>query len=86
MSETVRLNGSSDRFELDFLELEATHEPAMKLGIRLHLIGSSLLHTVSILDRLDVERCRTAVHKWVQKADIQPLDGAIWVTSPLTKP
>jgi transposase-like protein len=25
---------------------------------------------------LDVERCRTTVHNWVQKADLQPLDGA----------
>jgi len=76
MLETARLNEGSDCFELDFLEREATPEPAMKLGIRLHLAGLSLSDTVSILDRLGVERCRTTVHNWVQKADLQPLDGA----------
>jgi len=76
MLEIARLNGGSDCFELDFLEREATPEPAMKLGIRLHLAGLSLSDTVSILDRLGVERCRTTVHNWVQKADLQPLDGA----------
>jgi putative transposase len=76
MLETARLNGGSDCFELDFLEREATPEPAMKLGIRLHLAGLSLSDTVSVLDRLGVERCRTTVHNWVQKADLQPLDGA----------
>jgi len=76
MAEIVRLIGSSDCFELDFLEREATPEPAMNLGIRLHLAGLSLLNTISILDRLGIERCRTTVHNWGQKADLQPLDGA----------
>ncbi|WP_353633913.1 IS6 family transposase (plasmid) [Halobacterium sp. NMX12-1] len=76
MLEIARLDGGSDCFELDFLEREATPEPAMKLGIRLHLAGLSLSDTVSILDRLGVERCRTTVHNWVQKADLQPLNGA----------
>jgi putative transposase len=75
MPEIARLNGGSDCFELDFLEREATPESAMKLGIRLHLAGLSLSDTVSVLDRLGVERCRTTVHNWVQKADLQPLDG-----------
>ena len=48
----------------------------MQLGIRLHLAGLSLSDTVSVLDRLGVERCRTTVHNWVQKANLQPLDGA----------
>jgi len=76
MPEIARLIGGSDCFELDFLEREATPEPAMKLGIRLHLAGLSLSDTVSILDTLGVERCRSTVHNWVQKADLQPLDGA----------
>ncbi|QKY19722.1 IS6 family transposase [Halolamina sp. CBA1230] len=76
MLEIARLNGGSDCFELDFLEREATPEPAMKLGIRLHLAGLSLSDTISVLDMLGVERCRTTVHNWVQKADLQPLDGA----------
>ncbi|ELZ33143.1 IS6 family transposase [Halorubrum tebenquichense] len=76
MPEIARLNGGSDCFELDFVEREATPEPAMKLGIRLHLAGLSLSDTVSILDRLGVDRCRTTVHNWVQKADLQPRRGA----------
>ena len=35
-----------------------------------------LLDTISVLDRLHVDRCRSTVHNWVQKADLQPLDGA----------
>jgi transposase-like protein len=46
----------------------------MKLGIRLHLAGLSLSNTISVLDRLGVERCRSTVHNWIQKADLQPLD------------
>ncbi|WP_435118839.1 IS6 family transposase [Halolamina sp. C58] len=76
MLEIARLNAGSDCFELDFLEREATPEPAMKLGIRLYLAGLSLSDTISVLDTLGVERCRTTVHNWVQKADLQPLDGA----------
>ena len=48
----------------------------MKLGIRLNLTGLSLLETVSILERLGVNRHGTTVHRWVQKADLQPTDGA----------
>ncbi len=47
----------------------------MELGIRLLPAGFSLSDTVSVLDRLGVERCRPTVHNWVQKADLQPLDG-----------
>jgi hypothetical protein len=43
-----RLSGDSGCIELEFLEREATPEPAMKLGIRLHLAIISLLDTVSI--------------------------------------
>jgi transposase-like protein len=75
MLEIARLNGDCDRFELGFVEREATPEPAMTLGIRLHLAGLSLSNTISILERLGVERCRSTVHNWVQKADLQPLDG-----------
>ncbi len=76
MLEIDRLNGDSDRIELGFVEREATPEPAMKLGIRLHLAGLSLSNTISILDRLGVQRCCSTVHNWVQKADLQPKGGA----------
>jgi transposase-like protein len=76
MTEIGCLVGDSDCFELDFLEREATSESAMKLGIRLHLAGLSLSDTKQILELVGVDRCRSTVHNWVQKADIQPTDGA----------
>ena len=76
MPEITRLIGGIDCFELGFVEREATPEPAMKLGIRLHLAGLSLSNTILILDSLGVRRCRATVHNWVQKADLQPADGA----------
>ena len=76
MPEITRLVGRIGCFELDFVEREATPEPAMKLGIQLHLAGLSLSNTISILDSLGVRRCRSTVHNWVQKADLQPADGA----------
>ncbi len=76
MPEITRLSSGNDCFELESVGRESTPEPAMKLGIRLHLAGLSLSNTVSILDRLGVRRCRPTVHNWVQKADLQPTDGA----------
>ena len=71
-----RLSGDGSCIELDFLKREATPGSAMKLGIRLHLGGLSLSDTVSILEKLGVHRHRTTVHRWVQKADLQPTDDA----------
>jgi transposase-like protein len=75
MPETRRLTGCSDWPELGFVEREATPEPAMKLGIQLHLAGLSLSDTVSVLAGLGVDRCRSTVHNWIQKADLQPTEG-----------
>ncbi len=47
----------------------------MKLSIHLHAAGLSLSDTVSVLEQFGVERCRSTVHNWVQKADLQPTDG-----------
>ena len=47
----------------------------MKLGIRLHLAGLSLLNTISELEKFGVDRSRKAVHDWVQKAILQPVSG-----------
>jgi transposase-like protein len=71
-----RLSGDNGCIELGFVEREATPEPAMALGIRLYLAGLSLSNTIFVFDRLGVERCRSTAHNWVQKADLQPLDGA----------
>ncbi|WP_436903637.1 IS6 family transposase [Halovenus halobia] len=75
MPEITRLSGSSDWIDLDFVERERTPEPAMKLGIQMHLAGLSLSNTISVLDELGVQRSRKAVHDWVQKADLQPTSG-----------
>jgi len=80
MTEIDRLVGGSDRFELAFVERERTPESAMKLGIRLHLAGLSLSNTISVLETMGVERCRSTVHNWVQKADLQPTDGRYFPT------
>jgi len=57
------------------MERKATPEPTMKLGIQLHLAGLSLSDTVSVLAGLGVDRCRSTVHNWIQKADLQPTEG-----------
>ena len=75
MPEISRLVGPSGWIDMEFVERERTPEPAMKLGIQSHLAGLSLSNTVSLLESLGVERSRTAVHDWVQKADLQPTEG-----------
>ena len=47
-----------------------------QLGTRLHLAGPSLSNTIRELEKFGVKRSRKAVHDWVQKADLQPADGA----------
>ncbi|SEG62498.1 DDE domain-containing protein [Halobellus limi] len=75
MQEPNRLIGCSDFPELAFVKREATPEQAMRLGIQLHLAGLSLADTVSVLAGLGVERCRSTVHNWIRKADLQPTEG-----------
>jgi len=75
MPEIARLTGCSDWIDLGFVERERTPKQIVELGIRLHLAGLSLSNTVSELEEFGVERSRKAVHDWVQKADLQPVDG-----------
>ena len=75
MTEISRLNSTSDAIELDFVQREATSIEIMDLAIHLHLGGLSLSNTVSILDRFGVDRARSTVHNWVQKADLEPRGG-----------
>jgi putative transposase len=75
MAEITRLSGGNDCMELDVVEREATPEPLMKFGIRLHLAGLSLSNTVTERERHGVERSRSTVHNWVQKAGLQPDAG-----------
>ena len=47
----------------------------MKLSVRLHLAGLSLLNTVSFLEVFGVSRVRSTVHNWVHKATLRPESG-----------
>jgi transposase-like protein len=75
MTEISRLSGGSDTIELEFVKREATPPELMGLAIHLHLGGLSLSNTVSILDKFGVNRARSTVHNWVQKADLEPRGG-----------
>ena len=48
----------------------------MKFGIRHKLAGISFSNTVLIIEKLGVDHHRTTVHRWVQKADLQPTNDA----------
>ena len=76
MAEITRLSGRTGWIDLEFVERRRTPPPLMKLGMRLHLAGLSLSNTIQGLKMFGVQRSRKAVHDWVQKADLQPTDGA----------
>lgn len=77
MAEFDRLGGGTEWIDLEFVERERTPEQIVEVGIQLHLAGLSLSNTKQYLENLGVERSRTAIHNWVQKADLQPTgDGA----------
>ncbi len=77
MHEIERLSGRTSWIDLEFIERERTPREIVELGIHLHVAGLSLSNTKQILERLGVERSRTAIHNWVQKADQQPnCDGS----------
>ena len=76
MSEIDRLSGSTDWIDLDFVQRERTPERIVEVGIQLHLAGLSLSNTKQYLERLDVERSRTAIHSRVQNANLQPTSDA----------
>jgi transposase-like protein len=72
MSESNRLAGCTEWIDLEFVERERTPRQAIEVGIQLHLSGPSLSNTKQRLEKLGVERSHTAIHNWVQKADLQP--------------
>ncbi|WP_336136228.1 IS6 family transposase [Natronomonas amylolytica] len=72
MVEIDRLDGDTGWIDLAFVERERTPRQIIEVGIQLHLAGLSLSNTKQFLERLGVERSRTAIHNWVQKADLQP--------------
>lgn len=75
MAEIDRLNQDTNWIDLGFVERERTPREIIEKDIRHHLAGLSLSNTVILLEDLGVERSRTAVHNWVQKADLQPESG-----------
>lgn len=75
MAEITRLIGCSDAIELDFVEREATPKNVMKLAVQLHLSGLSLSNTVTVLEKLGINRARSTVHNWVQKSNLEPEGG-----------
>ncbi|WP_152039527.1 IS6 family transposase [Salinigranum salinum] len=72
MPEIDRLSGPTEWIDLEFVERERTPEFAIQVGIQLHLAGLSLSNTKQYLEKLGVERSRTAIHDWVRKDDLQP--------------
>ena len=76
MPENERFSGVTDWIDVDVVERERTPREIIEKGIRYHLAGLSLSNTVILLEDLGVERSRTAVHDWVQKAELQPAGGA----------
>lgn len=72
MAEFDRLDAASDWIGSEFVERERTPREMIEVGIRLHVAGVSLSNTKQFLERLGVERSRTAIHNWVQKTDVQP--------------
>jgi putative transposase len=72
MPETDRLVGSTDWIDLEFVERERTPPKLIEVGIQLRLGGLSLSNTKQTLERLGVERSRTAIHNRVRKADLRP--------------
>ncbi|MFC6765303.1 IS6 family transposase [Natrinema soli] len=75
MPKSTGLNGPSTEIQLGFVEHEATPRELMRLSIQLHLSGLSLSDTVSVLEGFGVERERSTIHNWVQKANLQPTAG-----------
>lgn len=75
MPETARFTGGSDAIQLAFVERVHTPIELMEYAIELHLNGLSLADTVIALERFGIERAKSTIHNWVQKADLQPESG-----------
>jgi putative transposase len=73
IDEFERLSGRASWIDLEFIE--RTPREIVEVGIHLHVARLSLSNTKRVLERLGVERSRTAIHNWVQKADLQPNCG-----------
>jgi len=72
MPEIDRLSEPTEWIDVEFVGRQRTPEFAIQVGIQFHLAGLSLSNTKQHLEKLGVKRSRTAIHDWVQKADLQP--------------
>lgn len=70
--EIERLGGRTSWINLDFVERERKPCEIIGVDIQLHVVDLSLLNTRKKFYKLGVKRSRTAIHNWVQKADVQP--------------
>lgn len=75
MSETDRLARDTGWIDLSFVERERTPPALIQKAIRHHLAGLSLSNTVILLDDFGIKRSRTAIHNWVQKAELELESG-----------
>jgi len=71
MVEIVRLLGGSTAIESVFVDRVFPPKPVMELGVELRLRRLSLSNT-DILEKFNIDRCRSTVHKWVRKSDLDP--------------
>jgi len=67
-----RLVGDTDWIDLDLIERGWSPDPIIEVGIQLHLAVPSLSNTKQHIKILGVNCGRTAIHNWVNKAELQP--------------
>jgi len=75
MSKIERLTVCIQWIDLSFVERKRTPEWAIQVGIRCLLAGMSLRDDSKFLDKLGVQRGHVAIHKWMQKAELQPISA-----------
>ena len=57
-----RLSGNSKSIDLAFMKREWTPEQLVEVGIQFHHVSLLLSNTKQYLEKLGVERSRTAIH------------------------
>ena len=56
--------------------MRTASERIIEVDIQVHLAGLLLSNTKQYLEKFGVERSQTAIHNWVQKAELQPTSDA----------
>ena len=73
MPEFDHLSECTTWISLSFVERDRTAHWAIEVAIRYHLASMSLREVSKHLERLWIDRSHVAVHKWGDKADLQPI-------------